>query len=77
MSSPRPRPTASTPNRAVRLLRRGGALIAVGFLAYGAMFVSFGITDTDPFEVLGGLGWVLAGVGAWFVAEAIAARWTG
>lgn len=59
-----------------RLLRRGGALLLIGFLAYGAMFVSFGITDTDPFEVLGGVGWMIAGLGAWFVTRGIAERWS-
>lgn len=40
------------------------------------MFVSFGITDTDPFEVLGGVGWMIAGLGAWFVTRGIAERWS-
>lgn len=50
-------------------------LVLLGFLAYGAMFVSFGITDTDPFEILGGTGLMLAGVGAWLLTTAFAERW--
>jgi hypothetical protein len=46
-------------------------LIFLGLLGFGAMFASFGLTDADPMEVVGGAGVILAGVGALLVAYAL------
>ncbi len=44
-------------------IRTGAILAFLGLAAYGGMFISFGITDIDVSEVIGGIGLVVAGVG--------------
>lgn len=59
----RPRaPSTATEHSMIRL---GGLLAAAGLGLYGAMFVSFALTDGDILEAVGGFGVILVGLGVW------------
>jgi hypothetical protein len=57
-----------------RMLRLGGILAFLGFLAYGLMFAGFAYEDRNLLEGIGAVGWVFVAFSVLLVTMAVTRR---